>query len=584
MAFPDGFLDELIARNDITDVVGNYVSLTKRSGSNQFGLCPFHSEKTPSFSVSSDKQIYHCFGCGKGGSVINFIMEMEGLSFRDAVEFLAKRAGMEMPDDGTSEQQKNKRARLLSLNKDAARFFHDCLTGPEGKTAVAYIQKRGITKAYVTKFGLGAAPDSWNSLLNAMIARGYSYQELFEAGLCKRSAKKDSFYDTFRNRLMFPVIDVRGSVLGFSGRALGENEPKYLNSPDTPVFNKSRNLFGINLAKKTKAEQFILCEGNIDVVSLHQAGFDSAVASLGTALTPDQARLISRYSQNVVIAYDGDEAGIKAAQRAIGIFETVGLSVRVLRITGAKDPDEYIKAYGAEAFSHLLDGSPDRLDYQLSQIKSAFNLNEDRDKIDYLSKATDFLAGLSNSVEREIYAARISDETGVSKEAVLIETRKKAHSIAGKEKKKREADLLRPIQARQPADHAIRYQNIFSATAEEGVIRLLLLDPSLVDIASKLNENEFSSPFLKKTFHILIDKITSGSDISAASLCANLDPSEAQHITSILQKPENISDGKQSMADYVKKIQNCSIRSNMNNDLEQIANMYRDKKGYDNHE
>ena len=418
MPIPDTYLDELISRSDIADVVGSYVNLNKRSGSNLFGLCPFHNEKTPSFSVNAEKQIYHCFGCGKGGGVINFIMEIEGLGFHDAVAFLARRAGMPPPEDGSSEETRSRRGRLLDLNKDAARFYYQTLSSPEGSDALVYIQKRQIDVATAKRFGLGAAPDSWNALLTAMKGKGYSERDLFEAGLIKKG-KNGGFYDTFRNRLMFPVIDIRGSVLGFSGRALGDNEPKYLNSPDTPVFSKSKNLFAINLAKKCKDGPFILCEGNIDVVSLHQAGFTGAVASLGTSLTSDQARLLSRYTDQVILAYDGDAAGIKAADRAIKIFEQIGTKVRVLRIQGAKDPDEYIKRFGADAFRNLIDGSPDKLDYQISQIRSKHDTSTDSGRVSFLNDITDLLSQVTNSVEREVYAARIAEDTGVSKEAIL---------------------------------------------------------------------------------------------------------------------------------------------------------------------
>ena len=345
MAFPERFLDELTERNDIVDVVSQYVRLTKKSGANLFGLCPFHSEKTPSFSVAPDKQIYHCFGCGKGGGVINFIMEIENLSFPDAVAFLARRANMPLPEEAQSEDT-SRRARLLELNRDAARFFHDMLKSPQGAPAQDYVRRRAISPAMVTRFGLGFAPDSWESLANAMRRKGYSDQEMFEAGLVKHG-KSGGVYDAFRNR----------SVIGFSGRILGDGEPKYLNSPETPVFSKSHNLFGLNLAKKSKNGYIILVEGNIDVVSLHQAGFDGAVASLGTSLTPEQARLISRYTNEVVLCYDSDEAGKKAASRGIGILEKLDLKVRVLQVPGAKDPDEFIKKNGADAFRNLIDAT-----------------------------------------------------------------------------------------------------------------------------------------------------------------------------------------------------------------------------------
>ena len=308
MPIPERFLDELTERNDIVDVVSQYVRLTKRSGANLFGLCPFHSEKTPSFSVSPDKQIYHCFGCGKGGGVINFIMEIENLGFQDAVAFLARRANMPMPEEASTEDT-SRRKRLLELNRDAARFFYEQLVAPTGKAGQAYVDRRGISAAMVRSFGLGFAPDSWDALSNAMRAKGYSDAELLEAGLMK-PGRRGGGYDTFRNRLMFPVIDVRGSVIGFSGRILGDGEPKYLNSPETAVFSKSHNLFALNLAKKSKSGYIILVEGNIDVVSLHQAGFDSAVASLGTSLTSEQARLLSRYTGEVILCYDRDRKSV----------------------------------------------------------------------------------------------------------------------------------------------------------------------------------------------------------------------------------------------------------------------------------
>ena len=334
-----------------------------------FGLCPFHSEKTPSFSVSPDKQIYHCFGCGKGGGVISFIMEIENLSFPEAVAFLARRANMPLPEQEDTRESK-KRSRLLALNRDAARFFYEQLNSPAGERARQYMARRGIAKGTAVNFGLGCAPDDWGALERAMREKGYTDYELFDAGLIKKG-RNGGWYDTFRDRLVFPVIDVRGNVIGFSGRILGENGPKYLNSPETPVFNKGRNLFALNLAKKSKKGYILLTEGNIDVVSLHQAGFDSAVASLGTSLTAEQARLISRYTDRVVIAYDNDAAGQKAAQRAIAILEKLDLKVRVLQMSGAKDPDEFIRLKGAEGFERLIEGSENQTEYLLAQIGGA---------------------------------------------------------------------------------------------------------------------------------------------------------------------------------------------------------------------
>ena len=579
MAFPDSFLDELVSRNEIEDVVSGYVQLTKRSGSNLFGLCPFHSEKTPSFSVSPDKQIYHCFGCGKGGGVINFIMEIENLSFPDAVAFLAKRAGMEMPEDDTPKDVRNKRARLLELNRDAARFFYDTLSTPAGADASAYIKRRGISRQMAVRFGLGAAPDSWSALLDSMSAKGYSHQEMYEAGLIRKSRNGSGFYDYFRNRLMFPVIDVRGSVIGFSGRALGDNEPKYLNSPDTPVFNKSRCLFALNLAKKTKQGMLILSEGNIDVVSLHQAGFDCAVASLGTSLTSDQARLMTRYTEQVVIAYDADSAGVKASQRAIPILEKAGLNVKVLTIPGAKDPDEFIKANGADAFKKLLESSEDRVDYQLMLIKAKYKLDTDEGRLGYLSEASMFLSGLPNAIEREIYGTRIAETAGVSSEAVITEIKNAYRRRNAAEKKRRETEISRPLQKAQPADRSIRYENVVSAIAEEGVIRLLLLEPDIIDDCA-LESDDFTSPFLSKVYGLIKQRSSEGRDITPALLLSDLPQAEASRLTVIMQKPEKLSDARVSLKAYIDRIQTEKLKANAQSDLTAITQRYKEKKGY----
>ena len=343
MAFPPSFIDELLARNPIEDVVGQTVNL-KRSGSNMFGLCPFHGEKTASFSVAPDKGIYYCFGCHKGGGAINFIMELEGLSYPDAVRKLAARCGMEVPEDEQYQSRYKKQERLWALMKEAGRFFNQQLYTPEGAACREYIVKRGLTKAIVTQFGMGYAPDSWNALVNAMRKKGYTDQELKDADLV--GEKNGRVYDRFRNRLMFPIIDVRGNVVGFGGRVIGAGEPKYLNSNETVIFNKRKNLFGLNFAKKTKENAIILVEGNIDVVTLHQFGFDNAVASLGTSLTEDQVTLLARYTEEVILTYDGDEAGQRAARRAIPMLEKAGIKVRVLQVKDAKDPDEFLQKFG----------------------------------------------------------------------------------------------------------------------------------------------------------------------------------------------------------------------------------------------
>ena len=581
MSFSDKFLDELAERSDIVDVVGQYVRSTRKSGANLFGLCPFHSEKTPSFSVSPDKQIYHCFGCGKGGGVISFIMEAENLSFPDAVAFLARRANMPLPEE-TENEDSSRRKRLLELNREAARFFYARLIGPEGGPAQAYVNRRGISMSMVKNFGLGFAPDSWSALSDAMRQKGFTEQELFEAGLMKHG-RNGGGYDTFRNRLMFPVIDVRGSVIGFSGRILGDGEPKYLNSPETPVFSKSHNLFALNLAKKSKSGYILLTEGNIDVVSLHQAGFDSAVASLGTSLTPEQARLIARYVHEVVLCYDADEAGKKASQRAIGILEKLDLKVRVLQLPlppGARkiDPDEFIKTNGADAFRSILEGSAGQVEYRLKVIEDKTPPGTDEGRVDYLKAASQLLASLPGSVEREVYARRVAEKAGVSKDAVLSEVERLRKRRFAEAKKKEAREQTRPSQTVQPAKKEFRYDDPRSARAEEGLIRLLYLDPGLARGRVLPEPEAFSSPLLGRFYRELLHRTESGAAISMAVLSGRFTPDEMSHFTAVLNGTEDLSNGERAMEDYIQIIAGRS--RDPNEDLRLLAEEYRKTKSY----
>lgn len=579
MAFPEAFLQELVEKNDIVDVVSGYVRLTKRSGANQFGLCPFHSEKTPSFSVSPDRQIYHCFGCGKGGGVINFIMEIENLSFPEAVEFLAKRVGMPIPEEENSAESKRRR-RMLDLNRDAARFFHTCLKAPEGRAAQAYMNARQITPPTATRFGLGAAPDTWDSLRNAMHELGYRDQELFEAGLV-RKGKSGGFYDTFRGRLMFPVIDVRGDVIGFSGRILGDGEPKYMNSPETLVFNKSRNLFAMNLAKKSKSGYIILAEGNIDVVMMHQAGFDSAVASLGTSLTAEQARLISRFTNEVVIAYDSDGAGKKASQRAIGLLEKLDVKVKVLSMTGAKDPDEFIKLKGADAFRNLLEKSENHIDYRLQTVTNKYDLTVDEQKVEFLKEASELVAHLSGSVERQVYAMRVASLAGVPNDVVAQEVERRHKKAVRTAYRENENKLSHPERQLQPGQKEFHYENPESAAAEEGIIRLLFLDQGLFKGKDLPEPEEFSSPALAQIYSALKTKFENGDIISTATLSATLPPELASLLAGILQKPEALRNGEMALKDYIARIRRQRELAADTADLRRLAERLKETKGYE---
>ena len=576
MPIPESFLQEVSDRNDIADVVSGYVRLNKKSGANLFGLCPFHSEKTPSFSVAPDKQIYHCFGCGKGGGVFNFIMEIENLTFPESVEFLAKRVGLQVPEENRDDPESRRREQLLRLNKDAGKFFYKQFLSPEGEPAREYALRRELTSSTIKKFGLGYAPDSWDSLTKAMKELGYSEGLMLQAGLV-RKGKKGGVYDTFRNRLMFPVFDVRGNVIGFSGRILGDGEPKYMNSPETPVFNKSKNLFGLNLAKKTKLGSIILCEGNVDVVALHQAGFDNAVASLGTSLTPEQARLISRYVNEVVIAYDGDSAGQKATARAIGILEKLDVKVRVLTMTGAKDPDEYIKKFGADGFRNLLAKSEDHTDYTLGKIKDKYDLTVPESKLNFLKEAEQYVAGFSGKAEREVYAMRIADMIGVSPQAVRDDIENLRKRNAGKNKRQAEKQEI-SLAGKSPVK-SIRYENSRSAMAEEGIIRLLYLDSQLFDRITPPDPSHFSVPELGHIYQEMLE-LGRYDQVEIPKLAGRLSGDELSLLTTIIQKPETVANGLKALSDYIDIMEGERRSRQGNMSLTELAESMRNKKAY----
>ena len=576
MAFPASFIDELIARNPIEDVVGQYVSL-KRSGSNLFGLCPFHGEKTASFSVNPDKGIYYCFGCHKGGGSINFMMEIEGLSYPDAVRRLAQRVGMEVPEDEKYQSRYKQQERLWALMKEAGRFFNSQLYSPAGKECLAYVQKRGLTKSIVTQFGMGFAPNSWNALVDAMRKKGYTDQEMIAADLV--GEKNGRIYDRFRNRLMFPIIDVRGNVVGFGGRVLDDSKPKYLNSNETVIFNKRKNLFGLNFAKKTKQPYMILVEGNIDVITLHQYGFDNAIASLGTSLTEEHAALLSRYTEQVVLTYDGDEAGQRAAKRAIPMLEKVGIKVRVLNMKDAKDPDEFLQKFGADKFKILLDDSANRVEYQLSNIRSKYNLAEDDQKVQYVQEAAELISTLESSVQREVYGGRVADSAGISHDTMKLEINKAFKRRMAIARKKQEKIDLAPAKNLQPKARSIRYDNMKSAMAEEGIIALALRENALLDLADKLPPEAFSVPLLRKVYTQLRQRHSAGFETYAAAL-EDLEPEEMSHIVGICQRQQGpVSETAFRDCMNIILAQSRSAAVTSDDDLLALRNQLKERKG-----
>ncbi|MBQ3252866.1 MAG: DNA primase [Oscillospiraceae bacterium] len=576
MAFPPSFIDEVVARNPIEDVVGQYVTL-KRSGGNMFGLCPFHGEKTASFSVAPEKGIYYCFGCHKGGGAINFMMEIEGLSYPDAVRNLAQRAGMQVPEDDQYQSRYRAQERLWALMKEAGRFFHEQLYGPNGGECLAYVQKRGLSKSIVTRFGIGFAPDSWNALVDAMKKKGYTDQELRDADLV--GEKNGRIYDRFRNRLMFPIIDVRGNVIGFGGRVLDDSKPKYLNTSETLIFNKRRNLFGLNLAKKTKFPYMILVEGNIDVVTLHQYGFDNAVASLGTSLTDEHAALLSRYTEQVVLTYDSDEAGQRAAQRAIPMLEKVGIRVKVLQMKDAKDPDEFLHKFGPDKFKMLLEDSANRVEYQLNAIRSKYDLSLDDQRIRFIHEAAELICTLGSAVQREVYGHRVADAGKISFESMMLEVNKAFKRRLAREKKKQERIDLAPVQALQPKARSIRYDNVKSAMAEEQILVQALREPALLDRCGSLSGSSFSVGLFGRIFDQLTTRHSRGMDISLGVL-EDLSEEEMSHVAGLchrLQSPVN----ETAFMDCVRTVQQQSGRNNKSSDDDLLAlqNKLKESKG-----
>lgn len=582
MSIPERFLDELISRTDLVDLVSESVRLTKK-GNSYWGCCPFHSEKTPSFHVVPDRQIYKCFGCGKGGGAINFVMELENLSFREAVEVLAKRVGMQVPESaGGSADARQRREKLLELNRQAARAFHSWLYAPEGVQGLGYLQRRGLSRGTLTRFGLGFAPNSWDALILKMGELGYDKRDLLDAGLAVNN-KDGRIYDRFRNRVIFPIIDVRGNVIGFGGRVMDDSTPKYLNSPDTLVYNKSQNVFALNIAKKSKEERVILTEGYMDTISLHQAGFDSAVASLGTALTDKHAQLLSRYFKEAIISYDGDSAGVAAAQRAIPILEKAGMKVKVLRVKGAKDPDEFIKSHGRDAFARLLDKSENQVDYRLDQLRQKYDLTDDTQKVAFLQESAQMLAGLHSAVEREIYGGHAAQTAGISPETMAQEINRALKVRLRREKKQQERRDLSPVSQLQPKTRGLRYENIRSARAEEGVLRLLLLDPGLLEDSGDLSGAEFSSPLLGRAYDLLRSRAEEGLSLQLGVLAEELTGEEMDHLAQVVAQPESAANARQAMEDYIAVIQGEKLlRTQESGDELLLAaqRRYQEKKAY----
>lgn len=555
---PEQFIQELKLNSDIEAVVSSYVQL-KRGGRHLMGLCPFHSEKSPSFTVYTDTQSFFCFGCGAGGDVINFIKRVENLEYIDAVKHLVDRAGMRMPESGFDDSAAKLKTRILEVNRQTARFYHSCLMQPQGKAALNYLHGRGLGDKTIRHFGLGYSPEGWDALTKQLKAQGFSEEELQQARVAGKG--KNGSYDMFRNRVMFPIIDIRGNVIAFGGRIMSGDGPKYLNSPDTPVFKKSRNLFALNLAKGTTEERLLLAEGYMDVIALHQAGFTNAVATLGTALTDEQARMISQYVKQVVIAYDSDGAGQTATKRAINIFSEIGVQVRVLQMQGAKDPDEFIKKFGRDRFKLLVEGSTNALEFELGKIAGKYDTATADGKVNYLKEFAQFMAGVNNPIEREVYIAKAANELEVSK-AVVLDLVDKTMRRKTKAKEKKDAKELK-VFASVPMDkvNPERGRNLKGALAEERLLAILLKNPDYyASISQKISPQDFVTDFNRRIFEIICQRIQSNSSLDLSVFGSVLDDAQMGRVAGLLASASGQSNTKEETDDYIKTIKESKLQ------------------------
>lgn len=533
MALSDDFLQELRNRADIETTISSYVNL-KRAGRISKGLCPFHGEKTASFTVYPDTQSYYCFGCGNGGDVITFIKNIENLDYIDAVRFLADRVGLDMPDENNYDSTMNKRRlRMLEANREAARFFHNCLKTNDGTIGYRYFKDRGLTDDTIRKFGLGFAPDSFNALTNYLINKGYTKDELVLANLARRSQKNpNNIYDNFRNRVMFPIIDVKGNVIAFGGRVMDDSKPKYLNTSDTLVYKKSMGVFALNLAKKSGKDSLILCEGYMDVIALHQAGFTNAVAGLGTALTSEQAHLLSRYASEILISYDADEAGQKAAARALTIFKNTTAKIKILRLSGGKDPDEIIKNYGVEKMKAIITGAANEVEFALLREHSKYDLASDDGKRQYLQAAIKVLSNVG-AIELEIYASRIANELSVAKDVIISEAKRQAkkNNVVGQKKEfteiQRQEDILDKLNSQRKSFYR-------AAKAEEMLIALIMANPEfLKSVDEKISFEDFVTDFNKRIYKAVTDRLRQGKSAEISFLYGELTEDEISAVAKI---------------------------------------------------
>ncbi len=558
MRINERFIQELQDKIDIEQVISSHISL-KRRGKNLVGLCPFHNEKTPSFTVYPESRSFYCFGCGAGGDVISFVRRMDNLDYVEAVKAVAQMAGMSMPEDGYDDTLSKQRMRLLEANREAARFYHTCLMDSKNKDALDYFLKRGLSINTVRRFGLGYAPNDWRELINHLKSKGFTEHELVLANLARRSDKngRANYYDNFRNRVMFPIIDLRGNVIAFGGRVMDDSKPKYINTSDTLVYKKSNGVFAMNLAKNNNDNKFILVEGYMDVIALHQAGFTNAIACLGTAFTNEQANLLSRYAEEIIICYDNDEAGKTATARALGVLGKTGLKLRVVRMAGGKDADEIIRKHGKERFADLLKEASNKTEYKLLEERNKYNLNTDDGKLRFLMAATQVLAGCG-SIEQDIYATRLSNELGVSVESIKAQL--KTAAVRQKrldEAKKRTETSEMLLKSNEDKNNPERAKNLGCAKAEETLIASFLRNPDFYNkLKEKISPDDFVTAFNRRIFECLIKGLESGVEPNLSIFSADFTPEEMDSVTRISLIAPNLSNTVKECEDCIAVLKN----------------------------
>lgn len=550
MALSDSFLQELKMKTDIEDVISTYVTL-KRRGATLVGLCPFHNEKTPSFTVYPATQSFYCFGCGAGGDAITFLKKIENLDYLDAVKTLAQRAGLQMPQEGFDDSLSKRRRRILEMNREAARFYHSVLLSPEGKVGYDYYIGRALSAATINHFGLGFAPNQWDALLKHMRAKGYQPAELVDAGLARKGQK--GYYDNFRNRVMTPIIDVRGNVIAFGGRVLDDSKPKYINTGDTLVYKKTNELFALNFAKDSKEDALILCEGYMDVIAMHQAGFTNAVAGCGTALTTEQVRLISRYAKEVILIYDADEAGQKALQKAMTLFDQTDVKVRIPALVGGKDPDEIIRTYGRDKFKGMLEGASNETEFRLLALRRQYNLATTQGKIDFIGGALQILATLP-PVEQDLYVSRLSEELGVERQNMKVQLQDLV-ARQGNRREKREFNRIVQENMRKTARETMATDaSLRKLRAEDRLISLLLRYPDCSRLCKDFDPQWLTPGFAQRVFTLILQRLENGDGTELMDLRDRLTDDEMGRLSGIIARGGESADAKQEFSDCLHTI------------------------------